>query len=44
MGSKIKKKLKSTQRIAEKRYREPENRNKNQEKAEKYPKNRRKEV
>ena len=44
MGSKIRKKLKSTQRIEEKRYREPGNGIKNQEKAEKYPKNRRKEV
>lgn len=44
MGTKIKKKPQSTQRIAEKRHREPGNGNKNQEKAEKYPKNRRKEV
>ena len=40
MGSKIKKKVKSTPRIEEKRHREPGNGNKNQEKAQKYPRTR----
>ena len=44
MGSKIKKKPQSTQKTEKEAPGEPWNGNKNQEKAEKYPKNRRKET
>ncbi len=44
MGTKIRKKVKSTPRTEKEAPGEPWNGNENQEKAEKYPKNRRKET